>query len=57
MTSCEAIRLLCRRNNKCPCLLIADIAATPPRLPVTLLLEFGHMATMFATSWYEPLSS
>jgi len=36
ITSGDAIRLLCRRNSKCPRRLIADMAATPPRFPVTL---------------------
>jgi hypothetical protein len=48
MTSAEAIRFSWRRKSRCPRRLMADMAATPPRLPVTF--AFGvwpHGAQVF----------
>jgi len=38
MTSFEAMRLSSRRNSNWPFRLIAEVAATPARLPVTFAL-------------------
>ena len=61
MTSCDAIRLSWSRKIKRPRLVIADIAETPPRFPVTFclgvfpqraqVLPSNAVRETFASSW------